>query len=50
MYRITRSIVGQFLIEKYQRQARESGYHNAARNLRKQGVPLDVALVILFAK
>lgn len=35
---------------KYREQARVSGYRRAAANLRKQGVPIEVALVILFDK
>lgn len=40
---------GQWLVAKARRQATESGVQTAARNLRKQGVPLELALRILFA-
>jgi hypothetical protein len=33
---------------KYRQQAAVSGHHQAAKNLRKQGVPLNVARMILF--
>jgi hypothetical protein len=44
------TIVGLWLIGKYSLQAHESGVERAARNLRKQGVPLQVALQILAYK
>lgn len=34
--------------KKYREQAAVSGYYQAAKNLRKQGVPLDIARQILF--
>ena len=37
-----------FLRNKYQAQAQESGYYHAARNLRKQGYPLEIARAILL--
>ena len=41
------SLIGRWLICKARRQARESGIQQAAANLRKQGVPLPLALLIL---
>lgn len=41
---------GAWFMHKYRAQAREGGYFNAARNLRKQGVPLEVAMVVLLGK
>ncbi len=41
---------GAWFMHKYRAQARESGYFNAARNLRKQGVPIEVALTLLLGK
>ena len=38
---------GAFLIRKARQQQATSGTQRAARNLRKQGVPLDIALRIL---
>ena len=43
----TAAIVGRWLWAKARRQQREQGTQQAARNLRKQGVPLPVALLIL---
>jgi hypothetical protein len=39
---------GRWIVGKARQQAREVGYQQAARNLRKQGVPLPIALVILL--
>lgn len=39
---------GRWLVRKARQQAAEVGYQQAARNLRKQGVPLNIALVILL--
>lgn len=44
-YRTLRA--GLWLVCKTRRQAAESGVQVAARNLRKQGVPLELALLIL---
>ena len=41
------SIAG-FVVKKYRKQALESGYEVAARNLRKQGYPLVMARAILL--
>lgn len=42
--------VGLWMLGKYSLQAHESGAERAARNLRKQGVPLQIALLILAYK
>ena len=42
--------IGLWFATKYQLQAAESGTERAARNLRKQGVPLQLALKILAYK
>lgn len=39
--------VGQWFVDNYRRRARESGVQVAARQMRKQGIPLDVALAVL---
>lgn len=39
---------GRWIVGKARRQAAEVGYQQAARNLRKQGVPLSIALIILL--
>ena len=39
---------GRWIVGKARRQAAEVGYQQAAKNLRKQGVPLNVALIILL--
>lgn len=44
----TPSAVGSYFVEKYRRRARESGHHAAAAQLRKQGVPLPIALLTLL--
>jgi hypothetical protein len=43
-------IAGHYLTKKARAQALESGYERAARNLRKQGVPLCISLYILTGK
>ena len=40
--------IGAFMLEKYRAQAAQSGVYQAARNLRKQGVPIEVARMILL--
>jgi hypothetical protein len=40
------SIIGRFMLNKAQGQQAIQGTHQAARNLRKQGVPLAVALLV----
>ena len=42
--------IASYLRQKYVNQAQVSGYHQVAKNLRKQGVPLEIALLILFGK
>lgn len=39
---------GQWIITKYRAQAQQVGTQQAARNLRKQGVPLAVARLVLL--
>lgn len=40
-------LVGEWFFAKYRRQAAETGVARVAKNLRKQGVPIEVALAIL---
>jgi hypothetical protein len=40
--------IATFYKDKYRNQAAVSGHYQAAKNLRKQGVPLEVTLAILF--
>lgn len=40
--------LGYWLVQKYRTAARERGYFAVAAQLRKQGVPLDVARFILI--
>ena len=42
--------ISDFFVAKYRTQAAVSGHYQAAKNLRKQGVPLEVAMMILFDK
>lgn len=37
-----------YLIRKYRAQAAISGFEQAARNLKKQGYPIELALLILL--
>jgi hypothetical protein len=49
---MTRRIASQFVVwfrEKYREQAKNNGVQYAARNLRKQGVPIEYAVAILAA-
>lgn len=41
---------GVWLVDKARRQAAELGTQAAARNLRKQGVPLELALLVLTGR
>lgn len=41
-------MIGLWVRCKYRRLAEEVGYYQAAKNLRKQGVPLEIALAIFF--
>lgn len=45
---IYRMMIVRFIQAKYRKQAKESGYYQAARNLRKQGFPLELARAILL--
>jgi predicted GNAT superfamily acetyltransferase len=50
---MSRRISAQFIVwfrEKYREQAEISGVYVAARNLRKQGVPLEYAVSILASR
>ncbi len=40
--------IGRFIVAKYRTLAAHVGVHAAARNLRKQGVPLEMARLILL--
>lgn len=42
--------IAEFFVVKYCMQAAVSGHYQAAKNLRKQGVPLEVAMLILFGR
>ena len=46
----TEMAIAEFFVVKYCTQAAVSGHYQAAKNLRKQGVPLNVALMILFGE
>lgn len=41
---------GSWLLRKARAQAAEVGTQQAARNLRKQGLPLDLALLVLTGR
>lgn len=41
---------GHWLVTKYRKLAAEVGVQQAARNMRKQGAPLDVALAVLVGR
>jgi hypothetical protein len=43
-------VVGWWLLAKARRQAAEAGTYQAAKNLRKQGAPLELALLILATR
>ena len=50
---MSKRIAAQFLVwfrEKYREQAEISGVYLAARNLRKQGVPVEYAVAILATR
>lgn len=42
--------IANWFVSKAQRQARESGYFQAAKNLRKQGVPIEIARMMLLGE
>ena len=49
-YRIfARDLAGSWITSKFRQQAKDSGVYAAARNLRKQGCSLTVALVLVRA-
>jgi hypothetical protein len=39
--------LGHWLAKKYRAQAKEHGVQHAARNCRKQGLPIELALAVL---
>ena len=41
-------VIAEYFVVKYRTQAEVSGHYQAAKNLRKQGVPLEIAMMILF--
>jgi len=43
-------VVGYNTMYKYRRRAREGGYAVTARAMRKHGISLEMALLILFGK
>lgn len=43
-------LLGYWLADKAREQAQERGVQHAARNLRKQGVPLHLAVAILAGR
>lgn len=42
------AFVGEYFFRKYRTRAQDSGVYAAAKQLRKQGVPLEVTRVILL--
>ena len=46
---ITR-MIGRFMVRKALDQQSMQGTHQAARNMRKQGIPLAIALLILVGR
>jgi hypothetical protein len=42
--------IGYWLTQKYKTRVQEAGYYTVAKQLRKQGYPLDIALYILLGK
>ena len=47
---ITQKIAGQFIARKVRQQVAEGGAYRAARNLKKQGYPLAVALLLIVGR
>lgn len=41
-------LAGEWLVEKWRKQAQAEGHRRAAANMRKQGIPFEVALAILL--
>lgn len=46
----TSEAVGHYFIVKYANRVAESGYFVTAKQMRKQGIPLNVAMLILLNK
>jgi hypothetical protein len=42
--------VGTFFLSKYRRRLKEAGHYTVAKQLRKMGVPIEIALYILCNK
>lgn len=42
------SMIGAYICNKFRSHARECGYESAARRLRKQAIPIEIALSILI--
>lgn len=40
--------VGDYIVSKYRRRAKQAGYYKAALQLKKQGIPLEIARLILL--
>lgn len=47
---MTYLLAGHWLVTKYRALAATVGVQQAARNMRKQGVPIEVALVVLTGR
>lgn len=45
-----RRSIANFFVERGRQQVAENGYFKAAQRLRKQGVPLGIALLILIGR
>lgn len=43
-------VTGNFMVNKTRRLARERGVHRTACNLRKQGIPLAIALLLIVGR
>ncbi len=44
----TTQTVGLYFISKWQNRLLETTYYQVSKQMRKQGIPLDIALLILF--
>jgi hypothetical protein len=42
-------MIGSWMFSRFRQQCRDSGVYQAARNLRKQGVKIEVALMMVRA-
>lgn len=49
-YTLSEGRLGQWLSKKARRLAKENGYQAVAKNLRKQGMPFELAYMTLFGK